>query len=101
MKNEIDKLVNRISKLNTSSKGSKKDTISRLLDIEKTLIQKNKLEKENEKRLNAILKVVMGLAQLNYNKKVVVTNKLDHIDALALGINMVGEELQSSTISLL
>jgi len=98
--NEIHQLVCRISELGSTIKGNKKDTISRLLDIEKTLIQNNKLEKDNKKRLDQVLKVVMNLAQLNYNKKAVITNKSDHIDALALGINMLGEELQSSTISL-
>jgi two-component sensor histidine kinase len=98
---EIHQLVCRISGISAAPEKNKKDTISRLLAIEKDLIQKNKIGKENEKRISEILKVVMALAQIDYNKKAVISNKMDHIDALALGINMLGEEFQSSTISLL
>lgn len=98
---EIHRLVCRISGISAAPEKNKKDTISRLLAIEKDLIQKNKIGKENEKRISEILKVVMALAQIDYNKKAVISNKMDHIDALALGINMLGEEFQSSTISLL
>jgi len=103
LKNEIDeirRLVDRIYQISINTKGKKKNTIENLLIIEKELIEKDKLQRENEKRINAILKVITGLAQLDYNKKAIVTDKIDHIDALALGINMLGEELQSSTISL-
>lgn len=71
-----------------------------LLTIEGYLTEKSALDKESERRIDEILKVIMALAQLNYNKKASITNDLNHLDALALGINMLGEELQSSTISL-
>src|SRR5438445_9511153 len=100
-KNKIDKLrklVSRLSGINHTTVKKKDGVIKGLLAIEKRLIQKDKVQKQNEKRINEILQVVTELAQLNYKKKAVVTNNFDHYDALALGINMLGEELQSSTI---
>jgi len=55
---------------------------------------------ETNKRINNILKVVQSYAQLNLNKKAFVGKGGNRLDALASGINMLGEELQSSAISL-
>lgn len=55
---------------------------------------------DNKKRINSINKVVLSLARLEYDQKADISNKQDHFDALALGINMLGEELKSSTVSL-
>ncbi|HEU4719019.1 MAG TPA: sensor histidine kinase [Bacteroidia bacterium] len=51
-------------------------------------------------RIQEILGVIMSLANLDYNHKAPVSDALDEIDALAGGINMLGEELKSSTVSL-
>lgn len=97
---DIYKLVCRISGVKPRGKAKKEAVIAGLMVIEKQLAEKNKLQEENEKRVNQILEVIMALAQLNYSKKATISEKTDHLDALALGINMLGEELQSSTISL-
>lgn len=51
-------------------------------------------------RVGAVLDVVMALAKLDYSKKAKISDTNDHIDGLASGINMLGEELEKSTVSL-
>lgn len=53
-----------------------------------------------EQRANAILEVIMAYATLDYSKKAPVNNEADVFDALATGVNMLGEELQATTVSL-
>ncbi|TND07853.1 MAG: signal transduction histidine kinase [Bacteroidetes bacterium] len=68
--------------------------------IEKQLQQKEKERIENTRRISELLDVVMALAALDYSKKAIVSDEHDHVDAIAAGINMLGEELKASTISL-
>jgi len=51
-------------------------------------------------RVAGILDVIFAYAQLDFSKKVVVKADNTYIDAVATGINMLGEELQYSTVSL-
>jgi two-component sensor histidine kinase len=97
---DIYKAVAKLAGKKAKKKFSTKDILSGIADIEKQLKEKNKRQIENDKRVSHILEVIMSLAQLNYSKKAEVSKNADHLDALALGINMLGEELQSSTISL-
>ena len=78
----------------------KREILTGLKKLEVTLKANKKQEEENSKRINEILKVVISLANLKYDKKAKISNKKSHFDALALGINMLGEELEASTISL-
>jgi two-component sensor histidine kinase len=99
--NKIFKSVEKIAGIKLKGKDKGKAILSGLKQISKQLAEKNRIQKENEKRVTSILEVIMALAQLNYSKKAPVSTKSDHMDALAMGINMLGEELQSSTISLM
>lgn len=54
----------------------------------------------NHKRVNRILEVVMAYAQLDFTQKTEVLGNDDVLDAIGAGINMLGEELESSTVSL-
>lgn len=74
--------------------------IKELQNIETTLKHIKKQEKKNEKRINEILTVVINMANLRYDKKAFITRERNNLDALAIGINMLGEELQASTVSL-
>ncbi len=51
-------------------------------------------------RVKEILEVVMSYARLDFSKKTSVLGNHDELDAIGAGVNMLGEELQSSTISL-
>ncbi|MES2394623.1 MAG: histidine kinase dimerization/phosphoacceptor domain -containing protein [Bacteroidota bacterium] len=104
MPEELDDIYNVVSRL-TGGKSfdgtNKKEAIlSGLHKIEKKLKSVKAEKRKNATQINEILGVVLSLAQLNYTKKATVSGKKNDFDALALGINMLGEELQSSTISL-
>lgn len=53
-----------------------------------------------KKRITNILDVIFAYAQLDFDKKAIVKADDSYIDAVATGINMLGEELQYSTITL-
>lgn len=104
MSEELEDIYHAICRLTgrkSSNEVNKKEAILiGLRTIEKKLKNGNSHKEKNAKRINEILKVVLSLAQLNYHAKATVSGKKNDFDALALGINMLGEELKSSTISL-
>jgi two-component sensor histidine kinase len=53
-----------------------------------------------EKRASEILDVIMSYARLEFSVKSKISNENDMLDAIASGVNMLGEELQNSTITL-
>lgn len=98
---DIYKLVCRLTGTLPSAKADKKAVILKgLKKVDNKLKLQKKQEKKNVLRIHEILNVVMDLANLKYNKKARVTHKKNHLDALAVGINMLGEELEASTVSL-
>lgn len=104
MPKELDEIYKRVCALTgerIKAKANKKtEVLKGLKKLESTLKANKKQEEENSKRINEILKVVISFANLKYDKKARLSNKKSHFDALALGINMLGEELEASTISL-
>jgi len=55
--------------------------------------------KTREARLEALARVVLQLATLDFAARAAVGDKHDAIDGLAVGLNMLREELQRSTVS--
>ncbi|WP_343747141.1 sensor histidine kinase [Fluviicola sp.] len=53
-----------------------------------------------QERTNAILDVIMAYARLDFTRKTVITDQGDVFDAIASGVNMLGEELENSVITL-
>ena len=53
-----------------------------------------------QERTNAILDVIMAYANLDFTQKTEITDKEDVFDAIASGVNMLGEELESSVVTL-
>jgi two-component sensor histidine kinase len=51
-------------------------------------------------RGNKILEVIMAYARLDFSKKTIIGDDGDVLDAIGAGVNMLGEELKSSTLSL-
>lgn len=51
-------------------------------------------------RANEILNVIMSYAQLDYDTKINIEGNGDVLDAIGSGVNMLGEELKMSTVSL-
>lgn len=52
-----------------------------------------------EKRGSEILDVIMSYAKLEFSVKTKITGENDVLEAIASGVNMLGEELQSSTVT--
>ncbi|MBL0330269.1 MAG: hypothetical protein IPP64_12810 [Bacteroidetes bacterium] len=104
MPKDLDEIYKRVCALTgekIKAKANKKtEVLKGLKKLENTLKSNKKQEEENSKRIDEILKVVISFANLKYDKKARLSNKKSHFDALALGINMLGEELEASTISL-
>ncbi|MES2589166.1 MAG: sensor histidine kinase [Bacteroidota bacterium] len=51
-------------------------------------------------RANDILKVILAYARLDFKEKTFVSEKEDVFDAISSGVNMLGEELENSKVSL-
>jgi PAS domain S-box-containing protein len=54
---------------------------------------------EAEQRLDEIMEVIIAIASLDYSKRLPISDKSNTFDAIALGLNILGEELQASTVS--
>lgn len=59
-----------------------------------------KKDPEAEKRASEILEVIMSYARLEFSVKTNISKNGDVLDAIASGVNMLGEELKSSTVTL-
>lgn len=59
-----------------------------------------KKDSEIEKRASEILEVIMSYARLEFSVKTNLSENGDVLDAIASGVNMLGEELRSSTVTL-
>ncbi|MBL4656010.1 MAG: PAS domain S-box protein, partial [Bacteroidia bacterium] len=57
------------------------------------------LNKEAQFRSEEILEAVNCFAHLDFTKELPISNKTDVFDKIAIGLNMLSEELQSSTVS--
>lgn len=53
-----------------------------------------------EQRTNSILHVIMAFARLEFNEKTEVSENQDVFDAIAAGVNMLGEELENSVMTI-
>jgi two-component sensor histidine kinase len=106
MSKELDRIYSKVSKIAGLETGRLKEDeklkaiLNALEIIEAKSLADKKEKKKTEQKISRILDVITALASLDYSKKAVLTGNKDHIDALALGVNMLGEELQSSTVSL-
>lgn len=97
----ISAAVIRISGVKQLEGEDLEDTAVRALAVIEERLKKVEYEKkDNARRLNEILDVLMSLAALDYSKRANFSESHDYIDALAGGVNMLGEELKQSTISL-
>lgn len=54
----------------------------------------------DQQKVNEILDVVMAYARMDFTRKTRVEDRYSLLDAIGAGVNMLGEELQSSTFSL-
>ena len=97
---EINEAVDRLGKDKSSLISGKRAIQKALFKLQKKINAEERKEAKTSKRVDEILKAVIAIARFDYSSKAIIGNKGDHFDALANGINMLGEELQASTISL-
>ncbi|MEM6522357.1 MAG: ATP-binding protein [Bacteroidota bacterium] len=70
--------------------------------LEKANQQVNDFKKEisyGQRRLDNAVDMLMALATLDFDRQALVTDKSDEYDGLATGLNMLGQELKASTVS--
>jgi two-component sensor histidine kinase len=53
-----------------------------------------------EERTNGILHVIMAFARLEFNEKTPISENQDVFDAIGAGVNMLGEELENSVVTI-
>lgn len=54
---------------------------------------------ETEKRASEILEVIMSYARLDFSVKINISDNGDVLEAIASGVNMLGEELKNSSVT--
>jgi rsbT co-antagonist protein RsbR len=65
-----------------------------------TLIEQNKAaQTESETRLNTLMDMIVSLLGFDYTRRVPVTDDDTIFDGMAVGLNMLAEELATSTVS--
>jgi two-component sensor histidine kinase len=98
---EIFTKVRQLSGVEPKESESPEETILRGIKLIEQKVKSDQKETEvYNQRVNSVLNVIMSFANLDYSRKAELSSKLDHVDALAAGINMLGEELKGSTVSL-
>lgn len=104
MSKELEKIYASVCRITGTPQESNVDiqaAILKQLQVHETqLKQQKRQETKNRKRINEILKVIISFAALRYDKKASISKERNDLDALAAGINMLGEELRASTVSL-
>ena len=83
-----------------SAPGDKLDKIIfRLEQVKKESSQWNIAQKNVEDKLNDFLEAIVSMSSLEFDKKLSIGEDGDVMDALATGLNQLGEELEFSTVS--
>ncbi|MFI5204767.1 MAG: hypothetical protein ACHQF2_09755 [Flavobacteriales bacterium] len=54
---------------------------------------------ENDTRLEAIQELLIKFTQFDFSERVPISDKGDHIDAIIVGLNTLGEELSAVELS--
>lgn len=58
--------------------------------------QKSQMLSDNQERINAILSVLLKYTIMDFSQKMVISERGDEIDAIAIGLNTLGEELEAN-----
>ncbi|MDH5366824.1 MAG: ATP-binding protein [Cyclobacteriaceae bacterium] len=88
---------------NTQRKNAqnKLSELNEILLLEKNKLLETRISKEySSKRIKDAIRLVMLIGARNFSEKMSVSSEGDEFDGLAVGLNMLGEELESSSISI-
>jgi two-component sensor histidine kinase len=101
MKNDSEKIYRLVCQLSgikpRKSEANKEKATLRLLE---EYLAKNSTPRSVNTRIMECIDVLQAYSRLEFDTKVRLPKSGDHLNALSLGINMLGEELKASTISL-
>lgn len=93
-KNEIEYIIHRVEDVTEfvllKQKSAKEIEIARTESEEKSVFIKN-----NQERINAILDVLLKYTKLDFSEKIVVSDVGDELDAIAVGLNTLSDEVIS------
>ena len=56
------------------------------------------IERQLDERWDAILRMLESMASLDFSRSLTISDKADHMDAVASGLNMLSEELQANVV---
>lgn len=73
--------------------------LAQVQSIHKYYTEADKAYSTVEQRLSDTMETIMALARLDFARRASVTDRGDVIDAVALGLNMLGEELHATYVS--
>ncbi|MBP7808423.1 MAG: sensor histidine kinase [Bacteroidia bacterium] len=62
--------------------------------------KKNNTSLSQDSRANEILEVILSFARMDFSRKVTISKEDDVLDGIGSGVNMLGEELKHSALSL-
>jgi len=79
-----------------AAQGERSELMGALAELGATLAREREVR---EARLSALMEVVVQLATLDFSARAEISDAHDTIDGVAAGLNMLREELQSSTVS--
>ncbi|MBI3520993.1 MAG: sensor histidine kinase [Bacteroidetes bacterium] len=74
--------------------------VKTILQFVSMMEQKQAISLSDNTRANEILEVILAFARQDFDKKVIIRDDNNLLDGIGSGVNMLGEELQHSTISL-
>jgi len=93
--NEIEYIIHRVEDVTEfvllKQKSAKEIETARTELDEKSLFIKN-----NRERINAILDVLLKYTKLDFSEKIAISDTGDELDAIAIGLNTLSEELVAS-----
>ena len=81
------------------AEGPMVQVIGRLTEMTESLSIWNVQRDDTEERLNQILETLIAISSLDFDHKAEVSDAGDIFDAVAVGLNALSEELESSTVS--
>ena len=73
--------------------------LSQIKSVHNKQIASEAVKAKDEQRLDDLMAAIMALARLDFSAKAPVTENGDVIDAMAVGLNMLGEELHATYVS--
>ncbi len=70
------------------------NTIQKRIQADEELESKTNFIQENEKRIGSILESLIKITQMDFSEKIAVSDAGDELDAIAVGLNTMAEELE-------